>query len=261
MEENNHEQLEKILNSISQDAKPDKNFEQMLKVRLRERFYTQYEAPKNPFLKRMWRFKTLVTSTIVLALFSTTTIYAYNNDSVTNGSILYPLKRSTENVEELLATTPQAKTDHYNKMAKRRMRELAILEKRGITDKETIKETDRLLAKASTVAMEVEDEADKDKDSEIPRQIKSAPIMLIKQNTAEIREVREVKEIREVKLVEEKRPEVQEREEVQEVIKETPKRTKREKALEEISKTREEFDEKFNKKEKTERREKNDSER
>ena len=253
MEENNHEQLEKILNSISQDAKPDKNFEQMLKVRLRERFYTQYEAPKNPFLKRMWRFKTLVTSTIVLALFSTTTIYAYNNDSVTNGSILYPLKRSTENVEELLATTPQAKTDHYNKMAKRRMRELAILENRGVIDQATIRETDRLLAKASTVAMEVEDEADEknnsDESIEMPRQIKSAPIMLIKQNTAEtreVREVKEVKEIREVKLVEEKRPEV---------------RSRREKALEEISKTREEFDEKFNKKEKTERREKNDSER
>lgn len=239
MEENNHEQLEKILNSISQDAKPDKNFEQMLKVRLRESFYTQYEAPKNPFLKRMWRFKTQLTATIVLALFSTTTIYAYNNDSITNGSILYPLKRSTESMEELLATTAQAKTDHYNKMAKRRMRELTVLQKNGVTDEATIKETNRLLTKASTVAMELADEGDKYKDKEIPRQIKSAPIMLIKQNTAEIREVREVK------LVEEKRPEV---------------RTKREKAMEEISKTREEFDEKFNKKEKTERRETKEAE-
>lgn len=245
MEENNHEQLEKILHSISQDAKPDKNFELMLKVRLRERFYTQYEAPKNPFLKRMWRFKTLLTTTMVLALFSTTTIYAYNNDSVTNGNILYPLKRSTENVQELLATTPQAKTDHYNKMAKRRMRELAILQKNGVTDEATIKETNRLLTKASTVAMELADEGDEaDKDNEMSRQTKSAPIRLIKQNS------------REINLVEEKRPEVQEMEEVKEMIKEPPKRTKREKALEEISKTREEFDEKFNKKEKTERREK-----
>lgn len=228
MEENNHEQLEKILHSISQDAKPDKNFEQMLKVRLREHFYTQHEEPKNPFLKRMWRFKTQLTTTFVLVLFSSTTIYAYNNDNITNGSILYPLKRSTENIEELLATTPQAKTDHYNKMAKRRMRELEVLQKRGIIDQATMKEADRLLARASTVAMEVADETEE--AIEIPRQTKSAPIKLIKQNTAEIREIKEVNLVE--KKVEEKRSEV---------------KTKREKALEEISKTREEFEEKFNK--------------
>ena len=178
MEENNHEQLEKILHSISQDAKPDKNFEQMLKVKLREKFHEEYEISKTPFFSRIWRFKTQLVSTLVLVLFSSTTLYAYNSDNVTNGSLLYPLKKSTENVEGLFATTPQAKTDHYNKLAKRRMRELVVIEKRGMKDEETMRETNNLLSKATTIAMEVPDEDDDTND--------------------EVNEVRDVKEFKEV---------------------------------------------------------------
>lgn len=162
MEENNHEQLEKILHSIAQDAKPDKNFEQMLKVKLRERFHTQHEIQKTPLLKRIWRLKVQLTSTLVLVLFSSTTIYAYNSDNVTNGSILYPLKRSTENIEGLLATTPEAKTTYYNKMATRRMRELTVLETKGIKDEATIQETKNLLTRASAVALELPNEVERE---------------------------------------------------------------------------------------------------
>lgn len=255
MEENNHEQLEKILNSISQDAKPDKNFEQMLKVKLRERFHEQYETPKIPFFQRIWKFKTQLTTTFVLVIFSSTTIYAYGSDSVTNGSILYPLKISTEKVEETFATTPEAKSNYYKKMAQRRMRELAVLERKGVIDEKTIKETDNLIVRASTIALAVpEEEIDemievktvKKTRNPAPTRIElpvaapsSTPIQLMKEipaaTTVDVREDN-TPEIAEMKAKEE---------EIVETEVTTRKKTKREKAIEEISEVRAEFDDKF----------------
>ena len=253
METNNHEQLEKILNSISQDAKPDKNFEQMLKVKLRERFHTQYETPRIPFFQRIWRFNTQLTATFVLVIFSSTTIYAYGSDNVTNGSILYPLKISTEKVEETFATTPEAKSNYYKKMAKRRMRELAVLERKGVIDERTIKETDNLIVRASTIALDVpEEEIDemievktvKKTRNPAPTRIElpmaapsSTPIQLMKEipaaTTLSIRE-ENTAEIAETKVETKVETEVT-----------TRKKTKREKAMEEISEVRAEFDDKF----------------
>lgn len=260
METNNHEQLEKILNSISQDAKPDKNFEQMLKVKLRERFHTQYETPRIPFFQRIWRFKTQLTATFVLVIFSSTTIYAYGSDNVTNGSILYPLKISTEKVEETFATTPEAKSNYYKKMAKRRMRELAVLERKGVIDERTIKETDNLIVRASSIALDLPEEeieeiievkAVKKTRNTAPARIElpiaapsATPIQLMKEipttTTLSIRE-ENTAEIAETKV--ETKVETELETEVT-----TRKKTKREKAMEEISEVRAEFDDKFYKK-------------
>lgn len=236
MQDNNHEQLEKILNSISQDAKPDKNFEQMLKVKLRERFYEQYETPKVPFFKRIWKLKTQLVATFILVAFSSTTIYAYGNDNITNGNILYPLKRTTENVEGVFATTPQAKTNYYNKMAKRRMRELTALQNKGITDETTIKETNDLIVKASTIALQIPDEAEEgiETDVDTKRSIVeptttpvAAPIQMARPTNSEIN------------LAADQTPVVAE------VVQKPHRKTKREKAMEEASQVRAEFEEKF----------------
>lgn len=237
MQENNHEQLEKILNSISQDAKPDKNFEQMLKVKLRERFYEQYETPKVPFFKRIWRLKTQLVATFMLVAFSSTTIYAYGNDNITNGNILYPLKRTTENVEGVFATTPQAKTNYYNKMAKRRMRELTALERKGIRDEDTIKETNDLIVRASTIALQVPDEVEENEVIETKIDAKRpivkpsyTPIQLATPSNTEINLAADQKSI------------------ATEVIEKPHRKTKREKAMEETFQVRAEFEDKFYKK-------------
>lgn len=260
MQENNHEQLEKILNSISQDAKPDKNFEQMLKVKLRERFYAQYETPRIPFFQRIWRFKTQLTATFVLVIFSSTTIYAYGSDNITNGNILYPLKISAEKVEEAFATTTESKTNYYKKMAKRRMRELAVLERKGVIDERTIKETDNLIVRASSIALDLPEEeieeiievkAVKKTRNTAPARIElpiaapsATPIQLMKEipttTTLSIRE-ENTAEIAETKVETNVETEVE-----TEVT--TRKKTKREKAMEEISEVRAEFDDKFYKK-------------
>lgn len=254
MQDNNHEQLEKILNSISKEAKPDKNFEVMLKVKLSERFYEKYEMPKVPFLKRIWKLKTQLVATFMLVAFSSTTIYAYGNDNITNGDILYPLKRTTENVEGVFATTPEAKSNYYKKMAKRRMRELAVLERKGVIDERTIKETDNLIVRASTIALDLPEEeieeiievkTVKKARNTAPARIElpiaapsTTPIKLIKESPTTSTTTFSIRE--------DNTADIAETEAETEV--ETRKKTKREKAMEEISEVRAEFDDKFYKK-------------
>lgn len=235
MKETNNTKLEKILESIAKESKPSKDFEQILKVKLRERFHHLYENEevKTPFFKRIWKLKVQFTSAMVLVLFTSTTLYAYNTDEITNGHILYPLKRTAENVEELFVSSAESKTNFYNKMAGRRMRELSILENRGIVDEKTIQETDTLLAKAEISAREVPDEEIEniDDDKQDPKPIKPSNPTATKANkNNDINLAKDQSTI------------------AAEVITFEPRRkTKRKKAVEEISMIRAEFQQKFDK--------------
>lgn len=233
MKETNDSKLEKILESIAKESKPTKDFEQILKVKLRERFHHLYENKevKTSFFQRIWKLKVQFTSALVLVLFTSTTLYAYNTDEITNGHILYPLKRTAENVEELFVTSPEAKTNFYNKMAVRRMRELSVLENKGIMDEETIRETDNLLAKAEISAREVPDEeiedSDENKQELKPLRPKNSPSIRANQPN-DINLAKEQASI------------------MAEVVTVEPRlKTKREKAVEEIAMIRAEFQQKF----------------
>ena len=226
MQENNCEQLEKILQSIAQNARPDNSFKQTLKARLNGRFYSQQESQKKeqrPASRVIWRWKIQFTSIIALVLLSSTTIYAYSRDDVTNGNILYPLKRSVENIEGLFATTPQAQTDYYNKMAKRRMDELTVLQDKGITDENTLKEADLLITKATKVAQEVPND-----------QVSTPPTIRIDQPI--IHSSNGVALTQNIPAMPTIIPHV---------------KTKRQKALEETFQIRQEFEEKFDRKSQT----------
>ncbi len=214
MKEDNEKQLEQILEKISEEAKPDAHFEQILKVKLRERFHHLYEKKevKTPFFQGIWRLKIQFTSALILVLFTSTTIYAYNSDEITNGHILYPLKRSAENVEEIFATSPESKTSYYNKMAGRRIRELSVLESRGVLDEPTIKETDILLAKAEISVREIPEVEDGN--------IKETP------SNIETNKFDRINLTKTTPL-------------------DSPRKTKREKAIEEISEIRSEFQRKY----------------
>lgn len=211
MQENNDKQLEKRLQAMAKEAKPDKNFEQMLKVRLRERFHVYHE---NKTARRIgfWnRFKIQLSSAFVITIFASTTMYAYASDDITNGHILYSLKRSAEKVEEVFATSPESKTNYYNKMAGRRMREIAVLQKRGIKDEATIKETDNFLARAELAAREVPDEEIQVQNDD------QSDINLTDQKTSIADEIEQT----------------------------SPRKTRREKALKEIASIRVEFKKEF----------------
>ena len=64
--------------------------------------------------------------------------YAYTSPSVTNGTILYPVKRAIEQVEERLQKTDEEIAEFHAKMMDRRIAEAEILERRGAINTETM---------------------------------------------------------------------------------------------------------------------------
>jgi chromosome segregation ATPase len=64
--------------------------------------------------------------------------YAYSSSSVTEGTLLYPVKQNLENMEEKIQLTPEAKARFYLKKIERREAEVAQMNKKQkLTDKIT----------------------------------------------------------------------------------------------------------------------------
>jgi hypothetical protein len=59
----------------------------------------------------------------IFVLLGGTAVYAVNNNNITPGSALYPLKKSVENVEQQLSLTKKSKVDTLNKLSERRVKE------------------------------------------------------------------------------------------------------------------------------------------
>lgn len=58
-----------------------------------------------------------------------TSVYAYSSPSVTEGTMLYPLKKAVETLEETTKTTPEAKAKFYLKQVARREAEKEVIAK------------------------------------------------------------------------------------------------------------------------------------
>lgn len=67
---------------------------------------------------------------VVLAGSAATGAYAYTSADVTEGNILYPVKKTIETVEEKVQRTPEAKAQFYLKQIARREAEQKVLERR-----------------------------------------------------------------------------------------------------------------------------------
>ena len=67
--------------------------------------------------------KVSLTALAIFVVLGGTAVYAVNNDQVTPGSVLYPLKKTIENVEQQLSLTKNAKVDTLNKLSERRLKE------------------------------------------------------------------------------------------------------------------------------------------
>lgn len=136
-------QVEKMLNKMAQEAKPAKEFQERLKMQLEEKF--QQKSHKNNFWNSLFRFKLRFAGALVAIILTSTTIYAYNSDSVVRGDLLYPLKTATERVEGFFARTPERRALYYEKMAKRREAEIRNMENKDLHYRETVTERERLL--------------------------------------------------------------------------------------------------------------------
>ncbi len=71
---------------------------------------------------------------VVLVLVGSGGAYAYNSPDVTEGNILYPVKKVIENVEEITKITPEAKAKFLLKKIERREAERAIIKKNEVED-------------------------------------------------------------------------------------------------------------------------------
>lgn len=149
--DNNDKKLEKLLKELGNEAQPGAKFQKSLHKQLKTRFKEVHgrQGWSFSFIRFKLQFGAIMT---VLAL-TTSTIYAYNNDAIVPGNILYPLKRSAEKVEEIFAGSGEDKSNFYSKMAERRTRELNYLDIESQTYKETLRESEQLvnLAKAEII--------------------------------------------------------------------------------------------------------------
>lgn len=136
-------QVEKMLNKLVQEAKPAKEFQKRLEMQLEERFAKK--SHENNFWNSLFRFKLRFAGALAVIILTSTTIYAYNSDSVVRGDLLYPLKNATERVEGFFARTPERRTLYYEKMAKRREAEIRNMKKEDLHYRETVTERERLL--------------------------------------------------------------------------------------------------------------------
>jgi|GEM_PF-2264721 hypothetical protein len=71
------------------------------------------------------------------------TTFAYTDDSVTNGSLLYPVKRGIEKIESRLQFTPKASAEFRVKLVRRRLAESRHLSLRGVASSVVAAEVSR----------------------------------------------------------------------------------------------------------------------
>ena len=85
----------------------------------------------------------VIAALVVVASFGTGA-FAYTNPDITEGNLLYPVKRAIENVEEKLQFTTEAKAEFYLKKIERREAEKRSLEKRNIKSEKLEQEIDKV---------------------------------------------------------------------------------------------------------------------
>lgn len=147
------EQLEKELTTLHEEYAPTKEFQGRMMKRLQRHAALLQERAEyeQSFKGKVMSFFTKRTYAVLTALvFVVSTgglsTFAYSNDSVTNGTTLYPVKRGLEKVEEaVFATNPQSHAQFQVKMLGRRLAESHNLTMQGVVDEPTTQEVSALV--------------------------------------------------------------------------------------------------------------------
>jgi len=128
--------------SIGPNAQFKRSLHKKLQGAWDEYYQTRYAWYQTP------AFRYVVVIAVVLIFMSTTGVgaYAYNSTEVTEGTILYPVKRAIERVEEKVVQrrVPEARARFYLKQTERRKSEEKVImrRKQGV---EQIKKVDKKL--------------------------------------------------------------------------------------------------------------------
>ncbi len=116
--------------SKRKELSADSKFKKELWCDLSSRWQQVYHTDLNWY--QTFSFRMAVSGLIVIIVLGGfgTGAYAYTSSEVTSDNILYPVKKSLENIEGLTKITPQAKAKFYLKTIEKREKEKKILEKR-----------------------------------------------------------------------------------------------------------------------------------
>lgn len=125
--------LEKILNNLSKNK-----LSRWADFKIR---FQLYRLMVFAYLKKLFTFnyqlsffnKGLVAALVVIAIFGATSIFAYANDNVVPGNIIYPLKKAVEKLEQNIAPNKTAKIAVYEKQSVRRLEEAVNLSQKNST--------------------------------------------------------------------------------------------------------------------------------
>jgi hypothetical protein len=91
--------------------------------RLRQRLCEADPAAFGRAARQGWRVVAGSACAIVLALGTTTGVYAYQSPDVVEGTTLFPIKHGIERAQEALAVTPEAKAEVHATLLERRVNE------------------------------------------------------------------------------------------------------------------------------------------
>ena len=111
--------LKPKLNALRRTANPSREF--------KARLLSQLE-PRVAYRQHALRFAAVGMASIALLFGTGTGVYAYESPSVSDGHILYPIKRGMEQVEQRFASTSEQRADFHAKLMRRRIMEAERLD-------------------------------------------------------------------------------------------------------------------------------------
>jgi len=125
---------------------------------------------------------------IIMIVLGSSAVYAANNDNITPGHSLYPLKKTIETVEQNLSLTKNAQVNTLNKLSERRLKEAINLASEDIEKndneqesnsniKQNLDELVENLNEAVTISQEI---GDQDKAQQVKENIKEKNENVIK---------------------------------------------------------------------------------
>jgi len=112
------------------DLSPSRQFRRALKIKLDQAISEKY--PECNFWYRSRVFKYSMIALLVVFFLGSSGIgaYAYSSPEVTEGGVLYPVKKVLENIEARTKRSPEAKARFNLKQIQRREAEKQVLEKK-----------------------------------------------------------------------------------------------------------------------------------
>jgi len=121
---NDNQKLESLMKNTARTVNPGIIFGLKMRFRLAKKSVGMF------WHRTKFTFKVATASTLLLIMiFGGVGTYAYTSPQVNASSMLYPIKRSIEDIEVGLSFSPEAKVRAHMKMARRRMDEVEFLQK------------------------------------------------------------------------------------------------------------------------------------